>query len=139
MLNKLKEKIIQWLIGEKLQVIDNRFETISERLALLGENLTFRFNHCVRLEQENRELDKRVKKVETTLHNTVKVATDIHEYGRDSWAVICIEGKQIDYIKFIPLGRSELRHIQDFLRQFEKGQHIIDSPHKNMFMDKLDL
>lgn len=70
----------------------------------------------------------------------VDVSIDVHEpssYYSKSWAVISLQGNGADYIKFVDLGHAEIRHIQGFLRQFERAKpHIkIDaSPHASDFL-----
>ena len=53
------------------------------------------------------------------------VAVD-HHFKQDSWAVIKVDtGDGSCYLKFIDLGKSDLREIQEFLRKFERSR--IDS------------
>ena len=60
-----------------------------------------------------------------SLLNHLDVSVDIHEYRKNSsWAVISIEGKKHDYIKFIDLGDSDIWKISKFLRDFEKSNKI---------------
>ena len=51
------------------------------------------------------------------------VSVDVHEY-EPSWAVISLQGKKMDYVKFIDLGDSDIREIASFLRQFERRHNI---------------
>lgn len=47
------------------------------------------------------------------------VAVDVHQYS-NSWAVICIQGEQTDFIKFVNLGKTDIRELQSFLRRFDR-------------------
>jgi len=53
--------------------------------------------------------------------NNIDVSVDVHEYSR-SWAVISIQGENSDYIKFVDLGKSDIREIQKFLRNFDRSK-----------------
>lgn len=58
--------------------------------------------------------------------SNIDVSVDVHEHHRyaRSWAVISLQGSRTDYLKFIDLGDSDIRHIAQFLRQFERGSNI---------------
>lgn len=57
-------------------------------------------------------------RVEKILGN-IDVSVDVNHYT-PSWAVISIQGKKVDYIRFVNLGNSDIREIEDFLRHFER-------------------
>jgi hypothetical protein len=80
------------------------------------------------------------KSLKNVLQN-IDVSVDVHEYHRysKSWAVISLQGSKTNYLKFIDLGDAEIRHIQQFLRQFENNINIkIDaSPNTSKFL-KID-
>ena len=52
-------------------------------------------------------------------NSRVSISADIHQNSR-SWAVISIEGKERDFIKFIDLGRRDIVELQKFLKNFER-------------------
>lgn len=55
----------------------------------------------------------------------IDVSVDVHDYKYSpSWAVISLQGKHTDYIKFVDLGDSDIREISKFLRNFEKDANI---------------
>ena len=59
------------------------------------------------------------------LYKNLDISVDVHEHKfSNSWAVISIQGKKTDYIKFIDLGNSEIREIAQFLRRLEKVRNI---------------
>ncbi|MCT4637337.1 MAG: hypothetical protein N4A72_06480 [Bacteroidales bacterium] len=50
------------------------------------------------------------------------ISVDVHEYPSrhsPSWAVISLQGRKMDYIKFINLGDRDLKEITRFLRHFD--------------------
>lgn len=65
----------------------------------------------------NRCLDKE-RKLDNILKN-IDVSVDVHHHS-PSWAVISIQGEKSDYIKFVDLGKSEIKDIQNFLRHFDR-------------------
>jgi hypothetical protein len=57
----------------------------------------------------------------------IDVSVDVHEYDHrysPSWAVISLQGKKTDYIKFVELGQSDINEIARFLRRFERYSNI---------------
>jgi len=70
-------------------------------------------------------------KIDNLLGN-IDVSVDVHQYSK-SWAVISIQGKKTDYIKFVDLGESEIRDIQMFLRNFDRRK-IDASPIASRFL-----
>ena len=77
-------------------------------------------------------LDSRIKKaVERNLniifHKYGDVCVDYHMMS-DSWAVIKVDsGPHSCYLKFITLGKTDLREVQQFMSQYEKS-HIDAAP-----------
>jgi hypothetical protein len=69
----------------------------------------------------------------------IDVSVDVHEYDykySPSWAVVSLQGKNTDYIKFIELGNSDIRDIANFLRSYERDANIKTdaSPHASKFL-----
>ena len=64
--------------------------------------------------EELQELDD----IHTLLGGRVSISADIHQ-NSDSWAVISIKGEDRDYVKFISLGKKQIREIAQFLRNYE--------------------
>ena len=78
------------------------------------------------------------KNLENILQN-IDVSVDVHEYHKhsNSWAVISLQGSKTDYLKFIDLGDADIKHIQQFLRQFERKNinvKIDASPNASQFL-----
>ena len=89
----------------------------------------------------SKEQHNRVASLEKSLKNVlgnIDISVDVHEFHRysNSWAVISIQGKESDYIKFVDLGSSDIREIQQFLRGFERNQNVkIDAiPNTSKFL-----
>ncbi len=77
-------------------------------------------------------IDERTKRaVKKELNNIFHQYGDVcvdHHMMTDSWAVIKVDsGPASCYLKFIDLGKADLREIQHFLGQFER-QHIDAAP-----------
>lgn len=77
-----------------------------------------------------------VNVLHNTVENVVHIGTDVRQYNGSSWAVICIEGN-MNVVKFVDLGRNDIREVLHFLKQFEAGKHCIDTPYKEMFNGEL--
>lgn len=70
--------------------------------------------------EELEDMRQDAKRVKNVLGN-LDISVDVHHYS-PSWAVISIQGKKSDYIKFINLGAADMSEIQHFLRQFERSK-----------------
>ena len=68
-----------------------------------------------------------VNKMKSLYQQITNVGVDVDYYGKNSWAVICIDGHP-EYVKFVDLKESEARDIKNFLRRFEKSNVVVDSP-----------
>ena len=68
-----------------------------------------------------------VNKIKSLYQQITNVGVDVDYYGKNSWAVICIDGHP-EYVKFVDLKESEARDIENFLRRFERSNIVIDSP-----------
>lgn len=51
--------------------------------------------------------------------NNLDISVDHHIYSK-SWAVISIQGKRQDFIKFIDLGEKDIQQISNFLKNFDR-------------------
>lgn len=94
-------KIFYWIFKAELHKLESKITETNEMLAMLSA---------------------RKRAFDEVLSN-IDVSVDVHEYHHDyspSWAVISLQGKKSDYIKFIDLGPSDIREIGAFLRQFER-------------------
>lgn len=77
------------------------------------------------------------ERVEKVLGN-IDVSVDVNHYT-PSWAVISIQGRRTDYIKFVYLQDSDIREIGDFLRHFERVKvdcRTDQAPFFNIFRNK---
>lgn len=68
-----------------------------------------------------------VNKIKSLYQQITNVGVDVDYYGKNSWAVICIDGHP-EYVKFVDLKESEARDIENFLRRFERSNIVVDSP-----------
>lgn len=71
-------------------------------------------------EQERNRLQYQAGRVENLLSN-LDISVDLHHYA-PSWAVISLQGKSTDYIKFIEMNDRNIQDISSFLRQFERSK-----------------
>ena len=82
-----------------------------------------------------KEATKKYSEQELKINNllgNIDVSVDVHQYSK-SWAVISIQGKKTDYIKFVDLGEAEIVDIQRFLRNFDRSK-IDASPIASRFL-----
>ena len=86
-------------------------------------------------------LDERIKRaVNRELSNIFRkqgsVAVD-HHFCQDSWAVIKVDtGDGSCYLKFIDLGKKDLKEIQEFLKKFERSR-IDSAPYVMKTFDRM--
>lgn len=67
----------------------------------------------------------RLKEADKLL-NSLDIAVDIHERSR-SWAVIALQGKKADFVKFVDLGHSDIDTIARFLSRYNRDNRVIDA------------
>lgn len=95
MFKKLKLKLFNWLFKDQLEE--------------LKDNVV-----------KSKILQNRWECIFANMDISVDVDMNTHFRAR-SWAVISIQGKSHDFIKFVDLGDRELYEISKFLRQFDRG------------------
>lgn len=133
--NKIKEKLISFLdidmlidlLLETQQVNNERLLPLETKSKLHGQVL--------------KKHDEKIHALHDTLSSVVSIGSDIayHSSG-SSWAVVCIEGKH-NVVKFINLNSRDARDILHFLKHFEAGRHVHDTPSmlrneaKKLFVD----
>jgi len=79
-----------------------------------------------RLEKGMEQANRRLYHIE----ELVNVGVDLH-YKTDSWAVICLKGKNQDVVRFFNLPHGEIAHIFELLKELERQYHstpIFDAP-----------
>lgn len=100
-------------------------------------NIERRLNESLAQFNEAREELKKAKEDLNTAHREmadlqefvkglVDVGVDINPHD-GSWAVVCLKGRP-EYVKFVDLGKQDIRVIVDFLKRFEYNNLTIDSP-----------
>ena len=108
--NNIIKKFFRWIFSDELKSIEQSVNSSKFELEKIRE---------------------KSDKLSNILGN-IDVSVDVHEYSR-SWAVISIQGEKSDYIKFVDLGRSEIREIENFLRHFDRRK-IDASPQASRYL-----
>jgi Zn-dependent M16 (insulinase) family peptidase len=93
-MKKFIKKFFRWIFSEELDALNNK------------------------LESTNR-LYEHLKQVLGKIDVSVDVNVSEHRYA-ESWAVISIQGKKADFIKFVNLGSRDIFEIQRFLEHFDR-------------------
>lgn len=93
------KKIFKWFLREELS------------------ELNIAITECKIATEKYKEQEAKIRNI---LGN-IDVSVDIHQYS-PSWAVISIQGKKMDYIKFVDLGQEDILQIQKFMRQYERSK-----------------
>ena len=135
---KLKEKLKNWLLKEKL----NEIEKIKDRLQATEvqiEEIKATYDECLkRIDQAHKTLCGAIDmhdKSRTLIEDCRKFMNSICDVGTDvgirsvdhSWAVICVHGK-MDYVKFVDMSQRDIMEISKFLKRFEYSNRVTDSP-----------
>ena len=87
--------------------------------------------YIVRWALDLEDYETQERKIKNFLNN-FEVSVDVHQYAH-SWAVVSIQGRKSDFIKFIDLGPAEILDIQKFLRQFDRTK-VDASPQASKFL-----
>ena len=123
-MNWLKCKIKKWL----------REEVFKEELKTL-ELMNSRCTYAVH--QSDHALNE-VEEMKLLYQSITNVSVDVDYHGKNSWAVICIDGHP-EYVKFVDLSGSEARDIENFLKRFERSNVVVDSPFRNDYIKGYEL
>lgn len=100
-----------------------------------------RYNKVIaQCEKERVLLQEQIRRTENVLSN-FDVSVDVHHHA-PSWAVISLQGKKSDYLKFIDLGDSDFLEISRFLSHFDRRNHLkidcspMDAPYFRHFKNR---
>lgn len=120
----LKCKIKDWL----------REEVFKEEI----EDFRFMKLQCMNASAHSDRALHEVDEMKLLYQSITNVGVDADYHGKNSWAVICIDGHP-EYVKFVDLKGSEARDIENFLRRFEKSNVVVDSPFRNSYIKDYEL
>jgi len=123
-MKNLKKKIFNWLFKDQLLELNRLLNHANVNADI------------AKAAAKNCEWQE--KKLKDTV-GSIQVATDIH-LKSPSWAVICLQGKRADFVKFVDLDQRSIEDIGRYLRRFERRNVIADMPYcipKNEFF-KID-
>jgi hypothetical protein len=138
-------KIIKYIEGEGSDYIEyevescnvfGSFQDLNNFTKYLGDDLrNFKKNYTKKIS----ELQAEINISRETIKNMLDISTDIHpqsNHGGNSWAVISIGGS-CQYVKFVDLSRRDMMDVASFLKRYEAGRHIVDSPYRQIFEKEL--
>ena len=123
MFNKFRYKLRSWLFKEELDKINYIERELNQSLERLRLS-TIQAEKSIELSKESYDTNVQLQRLITPL---LDIGTDIGFREDHSWAVVCIKGKP-EYVKFMPLDSGETREVINFLKRYERSNHIIDSP-----------
>ncbi|UGO46214.1 hypothetical protein PQE74_gp131 [Bacillus phage vB_BanS_Chewbecca] len=147
-MNWLKNKLRDWLgvnqllksyellntsykeLREVHDVLSETHRVLLDKYTELDNGVDVLVNQNEIIESRNRELSRRN---EFILKN-FQIAVDHNPYENQSWAVVCING-QPQYVNFLTLRNHEAHEIMRYLRHYDKGSMVVDSPHRTMKLD----
>lgn len=129
MFKKLFKKLNKW-------IIDNirLWLGIKEDLSRIGKSVDDRVLDVLqKTDRRFKDLDISIIEINRDLNvikTTCQIGVDVH-MKTDSWAVVCINGKQ-DYVNFVRLDSRDARDVKHFLKQFESSSITLDTPYRIM-------
>ncbi|UGO51018.1 hypothetical protein PQE70_gp165 [Bacillus phage vB_BanS_Nate] len=109
------------------EVLSETHSVLLDKYTELNNGVDVLVNQNDIIESRNRELANRI---EFILKN-FQIAVDHNPYENQSWAVVCINGKP-EYVNFVTLRHSEAHQIMHYLKHFDKGSVLLDTPHRNL-------
>ncbi|EKS4345013.1 TPA: hypothetical protein PTV74_003137 [Clostridium botulinum] len=131
--NKIKVKMIKWLEldtfkGEYKQYINDNEKDKYNLKNSINNTINNNYNeHSEQIDALNR-----------TLKSVVSIGADVTRNNCNtdrSWAVVCIESKRANIVKFVDLQGQNYMQMLDFLKQFECSRRVIDAPCTQLFED----
>ena len=105
-IKKYLKKLFNWIFEEELSKLKKETENAYQQSLIANDIL--------------KRAKQRAKDINNLLGN-LDVSVDIHRYS-SSWAVISLQGKTTDYLKFVNLGESQIREIAQFLSNFDRSK-----------------
>ncbi|MBD5589250.1 hypothetical protein [Clostridium botulinum] len=127
--NKIKVKIIKWL---ELDIFKEEYKQYINK----NEEDKFRLKNSIN--NNYNEHSEQIDALNRTLKSVVSIGTDVTRNNCNtdrSWAVVCIESKRANIVKFVDLYGQDYIRILDFLKQYECSRRVIDAPCKQLFED----
>jgi hypothetical protein len=123
-MKKIIKKLFQWIFEKELSELQKEREKCKEVY--------------IEVEQQRQHLLKDVYSINILRENmrkafkNIDISVDVHRYSK-SWAVISIQGETTDFIKFIDLGKNDIREIQKFLSMFDHAK-VDTTPNETTFI-----
>lgn len=111
MSNKIRmilKKFFLWIFREEINGTKEEREEFERKVKFFERDL----------KRLDAELFVKYEKLDNMLNN-LDISVDHHIYSK-SWAVISIQGKRQDFIKFIDLGEKDIQQISNFLKNFDR-------------------
>lgn len=133
-MNWLKKKIQDWLGITRLQNEYNLLSKTHTKLLEEYNGLNRKYSKVVTDTQSVISINKGLRERNEFILKNFQIAVDHNPYENQSWAVVCING-QPQYVNFLTLRHAEAREIMDYLRHYDKGSMVVDSPHRTMKLD----
>lgn len=107
-MKKVIKAIFEWIFADEIKELRNTLKI------------------SLKTNSDNAKYQARFEELFGNMSVSVDVNPNFYRHSK-SWAVISLQGRQFDYIKFCDLGDRELRDIAEFLRQFERNNKTIDA------------
>lgn len=117
MKSKFLKSLVRWAFSEELSQLETITKSLRSREIQLDSALT------------------RTEKLEAKLKNiflNLDVSVDVHHYSK-SWAVISLQGKSCDYIKFVDLDHKDIMEIAGFISRFDR-EKVDATPNETAFI-----
>jgi len=125
-IEKLKQEIEK--LKQENEILRKDFKTQQNSVDKRIERFKTSYDYAIQIQTKD------IQQISNTLRSIAKVGVDfanapnVEKYGHQSWAVICIEGKQ-DIVQFYSLNVNEAKDIYRFLNQFSRANIIQDLPY----------
>lgn len=134
MLNKLKNKLREWLFSEEIKNINYCLG----HMEYWDKHQSRAIDYLTEAAKNYKDAKDLARNAQLMVSQIIDVGLDVHLKEPHSWAVICIQGKP-EYIKFINLGKDNktARDIMMWLKQFEGSNITVDSPFIKYFKDEM--
>ncbi len=100
------KRIFNWIFAAQLKELQDKTENCKSLIA--------------HLEIQSKKLEKNNNKLMNLLGN-FDVSVDVHQYS-PSWAIISLQGKKTDYVKFVDLGDIQVAEIARFISKYERNK-----------------
>lgn len=111
MIKQLIKNLVRWALQGEIQKLNLQLKQAAQTNDTLN--------------QTNDTLSRYIRELHKTLEG-IDISIEVNEerYPSRSWAVISLQGKKTDFVKFVDLGDREVSEIAHFVEKYDRRYNV---------------